>query len=190
MPPVNHSPQSEYHGLSYVPLDSSYGMSISPPYSSLPLSLPSHQWPSVIAAQSHHYQPDSSLPHVPLPALSQVAPINTGRKGSIGGATPRRTLTDEDRRQMCLYHEEHKTAKQTDIGGKSCIHSTFYFPRMSSDFCCVLQLYLVWKEGTVEIWHMMRRWTNEMKKKKKHGIKGSAPKGKVSKCRRWESFSH
>lgn len=39
----------------------------------------------------------------------------------MGGATPRRTLTDEDRRRMCVYHEEHKTAKQTDIGGKRYI---------------------------------------------------------------------
>lgn len=126
---MNHSPQhspplSEYHGMSYVPLDPSYGMSIPPPYSSMPLTVPSHQWPSVIATQSH-YHPDSGLPHVPLPGLSQVAPVNGGRKGSIGGANPRRTLTDEDRRQMCLYHEEHKTAKQTDIGGEST-YSRFF----------------------------------------------------------------
>jgi hypothetical protein len=50
--------------------------------------------------------------------MSSTAPVQPVRKTSTGGSTPRRTLTDEDRRQMCLYHEENKTAKQTDIGGK------------------------------------------------------------------------
>lgn len=31
--------------------------------------------------------------------------------------TPRRTLTDEDRKQMCLYAEDNPSAKQTEIGG-------------------------------------------------------------------------
>ena len=143
--PQNSPPLSEYHGLSYVPLDPSYGMSIPPPYSSLPLTVPSHQWPSVIATQSH-FPPDSGLPHVPLPGLSQVAPVNGGRKGSIGGANPRRTLTDEDRRQMCLYHEEHKTAKQTDIGGEFPVYP--FLKKTVSDVG-LEQLCLVWKEGTV-----------------------------------------
>ncbi|KAF2195583.1 CenpB-DNA-bind-domain-containing protein [Zopfia rhizophila CBS 207.26] len=30
--------------------------------------------------------------------------------------TPQKTLTDADRRRMCLYHEEHPTVKQTEIG--------------------------------------------------------------------------
>lgn len=32
---------------------------------------------------------------------------------------PRRTLTNEDRRNMCNYADEHPDAKQTEIGGKS-----------------------------------------------------------------------
>ena len=32
--------------------------------------------------------------------------------------TSRRTLTDNDRRQMCKYHEENPSIKQTDIGSK------------------------------------------------------------------------
>ena len=52
------------------------------------------------------------LPFLPLPrprseSRLPVAPPRGGR------------LTDEDRRNMCLYHEENKTAKQTDIGGKA-----------------------------------------------------------------------
>jgi hypothetical protein len=43
------------------------------------------------------------------------APPTTGRTSS----TPRKTLTDADRRRMCLYAEEHPTVKQTEIGGKT-----------------------------------------------------------------------
>jgi len=32
--------------------------------------------------------------------------------------TPRKTLTDADRRSMCLYAEENPTKKQTEIGGE------------------------------------------------------------------------
>lgn len=136
---MNHSSQHspalpDYHNLGYssgpvMPLDSSYGMSIPPPYASLPLTVPSHQWPSMLATQPQF--PDSGL-HVALPGISQVAPIAPGRKASTGGTMPRRTLTDEDRRQMCLYHEEHKTAKQTDIGGK---------------FDCSSILWTFWSDG-------------------------------------------
>ena len=116
----NSPPLPDYHStMGYgMPLDSSYGMSIPPPYASLPLTVPSNQWPSIIATQSRFS--DSGLPQISLPGLAQVAPL-PGRKSSMGGATPRRTLTDEDRRRMCVYHEEHKTAKQTDIGGKRYI---------------------------------------------------------------------
>lgn len=121
-----HSPTlPDFHSMGYgshpiMPLDSSYGLSIPPPYASLPLTVPSHQWPSLIATQSHF--PDSGLSsHTQLPGVSQVAPQQSGRKSSTSSAAPRRTLTDEDRRRMCLYHEEHKTAKQTDIGGKLVI---------------------------------------------------------------------
>jgi hypothetical protein len=47
---------------------------------------------------------------------TDVGVVQTGNPDAANG--PRRTLTDDDRRQMCIYHEENKTAKQTDIGGK------------------------------------------------------------------------
>jgi hypothetical protein len=43
-----------------------------------------------------------------------VTPVTT-----TGGSTPRRTLTDDDRRRMCEYHESHPGVKQTEIGGMS-----------------------------------------------------------------------
>ncbi|GLI78118.1 hypothetical protein PoHVEF18_006418 [Penicillium ochrochloron] len=118
--PHNSPPMPEYSGFDYghsplMAVDATYGMSIPPPYASMPLPMPSHSWPSMLTHQSAFHE--SGLPPVSVPtSVSPSAPTPPIRKTSTGGATPRRTLTDEDRRQMCLYHEENKQAKQTDIG--------------------------------------------------------------------------
>jgi hypothetical protein len=120
--PQHSPPMPEYSGFDFgpssmIPVDSSYGMSIPPPYATMPLPMPSHSWPSMLA--THSPFPETGLSHVSAPtSMSPTAAVQPVRKTSTGGSTPRRTLTDEDRRQMCLYHEENKTAKQTDIGGK------------------------------------------------------------------------
>ncbi|RLL96635.1 hypothetical protein CFD26_104367 [Aspergillus turcosus] len=109
------NPDYSAFGYGVMPLDTPYGVSIPPPYASLPLTMPSSTWPSMLTTQSQF--PEQGLPPVPIPAsAAPVTPIQPPRKSSTSGSTPRRTLTDEDRRRMCLYHEEHKTAKQTDIG--------------------------------------------------------------------------
>lgn len=126
--PHQSPPLPEYHSFLYgssppgLTMEPSYDMSMPPPYASLPLLMPSHPWPSMLANQPQPQLPDTYLPPVPIPA-SQPKPIRPmpARKSSTGGSTPRRMLTDEDRRRMCLYHEEHKTAKQTDIGGESLL---------------------------------------------------------------------
>lgn len=129
-PPQQQSPPvPEFHGFNYgpspiMPVEPSYPISIPPPYTSLHTSLhltmPSHPWPSMLTTQSSF--PESTLSSAPAPAPTlsipqppPIRPIHTSPTSH--GPTPRRTLTDEDRRRMCLYHEEHKTAKQTDIGG-------------------------------------------------------------------------
>ena len=52
----------------------------------------------------------------------QPATIRPQQQDSLGKAhtapTPRRALTDTDRKRMCLYHEEHPTTGETEIGGK------------------------------------------------------------------------
>ncbi|KAJ5545938.1 hypothetical protein N7494_003523 [Penicillium frequentans] len=116
--PHNSPPMPEFSGFEYGPSPimavDGYGMSLPPPYTSMPLPMPSHAWPSMLTNHSPFHD---GLPPIPAPiSVSPSAPTPPVRKSSTGGATPRRTLTDEDRRQMCLYHEEHKTAKQTDIG--------------------------------------------------------------------------
>ncbi|KAL9053552.1 MAG: hypothetical protein Q9162_004719 [Coniocarpon cinnabarinum] len=50
--------------------------------------------------------PASASPHTASGYTSQAT------------TTPRRTLTDNDRRKMCQYHQEHPTKKQTEIGEK------------------------------------------------------------------------
>ncbi|KAJ5746413.1 hypothetical protein N7520_011595 [Penicillium odoratum] len=117
--PQHSPPMPEYSGFEYGPSPimavDGYGMNLPPPYTSMPLPMPSHAWPSMLTHHSTFHE--NGLPPVPTPiSVSPSAPMPPIRKSSTGGATPRRTLTDEDRRQMCLYHEEHKTAKQTDIG--------------------------------------------------------------------------
>ncbi|KAK4953485.1 hypothetical protein LTR66_013643, partial [Elasticomyces elasticus] len=95
-------------------MDSPYGMSMPPPYATMSLPMPAHSWPSMLATNPPF--PETGM-HVSAHAsVSPTTPMLPVRKTSTGGSTPRRTLTDEDRRQMCLYHEENKTAKQTDIG--------------------------------------------------------------------------
>ena len=56
----------------------------------------------------------------PLPSISAtsisttVTPLIT-----VGDSTPRRLLTDDDRRRMFEYHESHPGVKQIEIGGTS-----------------------------------------------------------------------
>ena len=128
--PHSSPPLPEYTGFDFgasnlMAVDATYGMSIPPPYASMPLPMPSHAWPSML---THHSAfSEVGLPPASVPtSVSPSAPVPPIRKTSTGGSTPRRTLTDEDRRQMCLYHEENKQAKQTDIGGKtkSCPHTS------------------------------------------------------------------
>lgn len=118
------SPIHDMNSFSYghspiMPMEPSYSMSIPPPYTTqplLPLAMPS-QWPSMLTTQSGYAT-------TPLSAAPLSTPHQTHATHS-SGPTPRRTLTDADRRRMCLYHEENPHVKQTEIGGK--IETCFNF---------------------------------------------------------------
>ncbi|CAI7600758.1 unnamed protein product [Penicillium bialowiezense] len=116
--PQHSPPMPEYSGFDFgsstMVMDSPYGMSMPPPYANMPLPMPSHSWPSMLATNPPF--PETGMHVSAHTSVSPTTPMLPVRKTSTGGSTPRRTLTDEDRRQMCLYHEENKTAKQTDIG--------------------------------------------------------------------------
>ncbi|EEQ83739.2 uncharacterized protein BDCG_00544 [Blastomyces dermatitidis ER-3] len=115
----HQSPINEFNGFTYgsspvMPVEPSYSMSIPQPYTSqqlLPLSTPS-QWPSMLTTQSTF--PPVPLPPMPMPSMPSLHPIHTAPITTA--PTPRRTLTDNDRRRMCEYHERHPHVKQTEIG--------------------------------------------------------------------------
>lgn len=123
-PPIPEYPSFGYGPSSVMPMEPSYSMSIPPPYTPLHLTMPTPPWPSMLTSQSNFPETvlTPALPPPPPPPPLTIPPHPVTARPSqqtpvSGGPTPRRTLTDDDRRRMCLYHEEHKGAKQTDIGG-------------------------------------------------------------------------
>lgn len=139
----HQSPILEHNGFAFnpMPMDSMYPSNMAPPrstYQSLhPLITP--QWPSQLTSQSSYNTPIFSSTPIPSAPISTPvsAPPTIGRSSS----TPRKTLTDMDRRRMCIYAEEHPNVKQTEIGGK-CNH-----PALKAD-TDPLQQCLVSNEGT------------------------------------------
>ena len=108
----------------------SYHTSFSAPQPLQPLNTTA-VWPSQLTNPS---PPSTRSPPTALPLLPRpVAPIEqetpneaeshpsppAASKATTSTSTSRRTLTDNDRRRMCRYHEENPTVKQTDIGGES-----------------------------------------------------------------------
>ncbi|CAJ2509877.1 Uu.00g057770.m01.CDS01 [Anthostomella pinea] len=95
------------------PLHPNYGNQLPHPII-IPNQAPAHvPWPSLRTNPSHNY----SAPPVAIPPVS--APMRQQpRLPTINTSQPRRTLTDEDRRNMCKFHEENPHIKQTEIGLK------------------------------------------------------------------------
>jgi hypothetical protein len=87
-----------------------------------PLIMP--QWPSMLSSQSAHstYQPLFPQPVQPIQPMS-IGPLQTpiSATSTRSTSTPRKTLTDADRKRMCQYAEEHPNSKQTEIGGAFAI---------------------------------------------------------------------
>ncbi|KAF2214943.1 hypothetical protein CERZMDRAFT_95319 [Cercospora zeae-maydis SCOH1-5] len=76
------------------------------------------QWPSMLNSQGPaSYPPVYQQPVQPLQPLSAgplLTPVSATSTRST--STPRKTLTDLDRKRMCQYAEEHPNSKQTEIG--------------------------------------------------------------------------
>lgn len=120
-PPVTHGLPSESIGMAPPPIPHTMHNQPHNNFASHlphPLIIPTQQpsqvpWPSLRTNPSHSY----SAPPVPIPPAS--APIRQQPKlPTINTSQPRKTLTDEDRRNMCLFHEDNPHAKQTEIGQK------------------------------------------------------------------------
>uniref|UniRef100_A0A346DKR3 HTH CENPB-type domain-containing protein n=1 Tax=Humicola insolens TaxID=85995 RepID=A0A346DKR3_HUMIN len=88
------------------------------PHTTLPmLMMPHAPWPSMLTNPTTAYAPAHSAPPVAIPSIT--APVKPTKLPALQTTSqPRKTLTDEDRRAMCQYAEDHPTAKQTDIGAR------------------------------------------------------------------------
>jgi hypothetical protein len=96
--------------------------SLPPHQQLLPLIMPSHPtWPSMLTNPASYSAPPVAIPPASAPV---VKGSNTKLPAIHTAPTPRKTLTDNDRRRMCQYHEENPSVKQTEIGGKQ--NSTKY----------------------------------------------------------------
>lgn len=128
------------YSTSVMPIEPApiYAMARPPPYSPHQHLQPLHplivppppQWPSMIASQASYSAPalptttnttpvsaGSTSSHSHAQLVSQGLPTPQIRHTTTGGSTPRRTLSNDDRRQMCQYAEENPGIKQNDIGG-------------------------------------------------------------------------
>lgn len=126
----HQSPVQDYNGFSNyapLPMEPLYTAAMHPPQPPprtthpqlQPLIMP--QWPSMLTSQSTYVPPifpSAPVPITPASATPVSAVSATSTHSGRTSSTPRKTLTDADRRRMCLYHEEHPTVKQTEIGGE------------------------------------------------------------------------
>jgi hypothetical protein len=121
--PHHQSPVHEHNGFVYSQEPPMYAASSMPPprttYQQLRPVITSPQmpiWPSELSSQSQNYNspPYSATAH--LPSEPRSAPVSGSRAGR-SGTQPRKTLTDQDRRDMCKMAERNPTMKQTEIGG-------------------------------------------------------------------------
>ncbi|KAF1996512.1 CenpB-DNA-bind-domain-containing protein [Amniculicola lignicola CBS 123094] len=118
--PHHQSPVQDYngyHNYAPLPMEPLYTTGMHPPRTThpqlQPLIMP--QWPSMLTSQSTYVPP--IFPSAPVPITpASATPVSATSTRSHTSSTPRKTLTDADRRRMCLYHEEHPTVKQTEIG--------------------------------------------------------------------------
>lgn len=121
------TPAQEYSGFTFaspqMPMEpsafSGSSMQPRPVHQQLqPLVMP--QYPSMLGSQAtapsyHAMYPQSmqSVQTIPVGPLHTPVSATSTRSTS----TPRKTLTDLDRKRMCQYAEENPNAKQTEIGG-------------------------------------------------------------------------
>ncbi|KAH7631753.1 hypothetical protein B0T09DRAFT_356266 [Sordaria sp. MPI-SDFR-AT-0083] len=99
-PPQHHVPQPHQHSH--------------PPLPMLMMPQTTTTWPSMLTNPTYGTHP---VPPVAIPPVT--TPLKNSKLPAIQTTSqPRKTLTDEDRRRMCQYAQDHPTAKQTDIGAQ------------------------------------------------------------------------
>lgn len=151
----HQSPILDHNGFAYAPLQDQTPMyaaaSMPPPRTTypqlqphitspqLPMGYPSEYRPSQLRSQSldqNQFPPPYSMTgHIASAPLSAPAPPPRGAGRT--SSNPRKTLTDVDRRNMCIYAEKHPSVKQVDIGGQcaSCQTMLRLLTRTSTIWC-------------------------------------------------------
>lgn len=127
---VNDWPQSElryslFTNSQYLPPAPEYSvLDYSQPFYDMPItptnSLTSHAMPSLLWSSIRTTQaPFAELRIPPSTISTPISPPSTpsSRKVIAGRSRPRRMLSGEDRRKMCLYKEENPSMRQRDIAG-------------------------------------------------------------------------
>ena len=112
MPPITHGLPSESLGrMPPPPPPQSMQPPHQSPYQPLTLLVPSNPtWPSMLTNPNSYSNQPVAIPPVPAPLkTTKVTPLHAP-------SGPRKTLTDDDRRRMCQYHEDNPHVKQTEIG--------------------------------------------------------------------------
>jgi hypothetical protein len=157
--PHHHSPVQDYNGFNNfapLPMEPLYGTNMHPPHQTHPTPRTTHpqlqplimpqmpQWPSMLTSQSTYQAPlfPSAAPPPITPA--SATPVSASSTHSRTSSTPRKTLTDSDRRRMCQYHEDNPTVKQTEIGGTLASNTHI---NMETQLTLPQQC-SVWREGT------------------------------------------
>ncbi|GAO16932.1 uncharacterized protein UV8b_02884 [Ustilaginoidea virens] len=129
--PYDSSPMNEYPGfgpfvphgmpsesLSRMPPPGQHQQQIMHPSASMghhQLPMPNTTWPSQLTNPS----PTSgslSAPTVSMPSVPRIQPAIDVPKLTSQGEKCRKTLTTEQKRAMCQYHEENPGTRQADIG--------------------------------------------------------------------------
>jgi hypothetical protein len=122
-----HSPLHEFNGFNFMhhsrevsmaSMDGTVGRMEPPatvPSAPAQLETPTvePQWPNMMAERVE-------VSYVPASSLSASPPTRSARRGHTSRSSQpiqRKTLSDADRRRMCVYHEENPNIKQTEIGG-------------------------------------------------------------------------
>jgi hypothetical protein len=112
--------QYMHHGLPHsLPVEPAFGRMPPPQITHshhhqqlLPLIMPSHPtWPSMLTNPAGYQAPPVAIP-------PHSAPVKATKLPAFRAPSPRKTLTDQDRRRMCQYHEDNPSVKQTEIGGE------------------------------------------------------------------------
>lgn len=117
MQPIQHGlPTEPPFNSQRMPAPQPVHASHQPHQQLLPLIMPSHPtWPSMLTHPASYSSPPVAIPASAPPLVKGNIPKLPAIHAT---PSPRKTLTDSDRRRMCQYHEDNPTVKQTEIGGE------------------------------------------------------------------------